>query len=72
MPENETILRDSQPIPAQNGVTRFTDEEVGVIVEARQRLSRAALGMFEDMIRELHLARISLEKENETKNPTAV
>jgi len=60
---NETILIDSQPIPAHNGVTFFTEKEVAAITEGRQRLSHAVVGTFENMIRELHTARcVALEK----------
>lgn len=61
--KNETILIDSQPIPAQNGVTHFTEEEVRAIVEVRQRLSHAARKTLGAMVQELHTTRcLALEK----------
>jgi hypothetical protein len=68
--DSETILIDSQPIPAHEGETRFTEKEVKAIVEGRQRLSASLYGTFENMIRELHSARITQEKENDTTTTT--
>jgi hypothetical protein len=56
---NRTVIINSQIIPAcDNGMTLFSDTEIAVITEARQRLSTPLVGTIDAMMDELHHARM--------------